>query len=328
MTTAIAIKTPPQDHRTDFEAHLEAIALDIESVQTTSILRIAKLVAEAREMFLYNRDEGGFTGWIEQRLNMSQRTAYNLLDVHEQFGDQSLQLLQTLPRKVLYLIARESTPEEARNEVIERAENGEHFTEAQVKEIVDEAVRKALEEQLKSAREEADRREEKVRAEYADLATPEAIQTEVDKATAPLKKAIAAYERKIAKLQKQQVRDRIERERRQKEEQDKTAAAARAAPSPEQSASERKAGFPVTEPNAAPPRSFVDKVNALCTEANQLSSVEWGSINGEAIGKALGKIKVGLDHLRKIIQHVEDQGLLPLSFPAPASTDADPGGDQ
>ncbi len=328
MTTAITIKTPPQDHGTDFEARLEAIALDIESVQTTSILRIAKLVAEAREMFLYNRDEGGFTGWIEQRLNMSQRTAYNLLDVHKQFGGQSLQLLQTLPRKILYLIARESTPEEARKEVIERAENGEHFTEAQVKKIVDEAVRKAVEEQLKSARQEADRREEKVRAEYAGLATPEAIEAEVDKATAPLNEAIEAYERKIAKLQKQQERDRIEREQRQKEEQDKTAAAAQAATSPEQSAAERKAEFPETEPNAAPPRSFVDKVNALYTEANQLSTAEWRSIDGKAISKALGKIKVGLDHLRKIIQHVEDQGLLPLASAAPASTDADLGGDQ
>jgi hypothetical protein len=328
MTTAIAIKTPPQDNGTGFEARLEAIAIEIECVQTTAILRVAKLVEEAREMFLYNRDEGGFTGWIEQRLNMSQRTAYNLLDVHKQFGDQSLQLLQTLPRKILYLIARESTPEEARREVIERAENGEHFTEAQVKEIVDEAVRKAVEERLKSAREEADRREEKVRAEYDGLATPEAIQAQVDNATAPLRKTIEAYERKIAKLQKQEERDRIEREQRQKEEQDKTAAAAsQSAPSLEQPAAERKAGFPETELNAAPPRSFVDKVNALYTEANQLSTVEWGS-NRKAISKALGKIKVGLDHLRKIIQHVEDQGVLPFSFPARAPTDADRGGDQ
>ena len=328
MTTAIAIKTPPQDNGTGFGARLEAIAIEIECVQTTAILRVAKLVAEAREIFLYNRDEGGFTGWIERRLNMSQRTAYNLLDVHKQFGDQSLQLLQTLPRKILYLIARESTPEEARREVIERAENGEHFTEAQVKEIVDEAVQKAIEEQLKSAREEADRREEKVRAEYAGLATTEAIQAQVDNSTAPLRKTIEAYERKIAKLQKQEERDRIEREQRQKEEQDKTAASAQAAPSPEQSAAKRKAGFPETEPNAAVLRSFLNKVNAVDLEANQLSTFGWGSTNGRAISKALGKIKVGLDHLRKIIEHVEDQGLLPLSFPAPASTDADPGGDQ
>jgi hypothetical protein len=67
---------------------------------------------------------------------MSRRTAYNLLDVHKRFGDQSVQILHTLPRSVLYLIAPDSVPEAARTEVMERAQNGGKLSHAQVKEII------------------------------------------------------------------------------------------------------------------------------------------------------------------------------------------------
>jgi hypothetical protein len=69
--------------------------------------------AEAHGLFRYRRDEGGFAGWVEKRLKMSRRTAYNLLDVHEKFGGESVQILHTLPRSVLYLLAAPSTPDRA-----------------------------------------------------------------------------------------------------------------------------------------------------------------------------------------------------------------------
>jgi hypothetical protein len=59
---------------------------------------------------MHARDEGGFTGWIEKRLRMSQATAYRLVGVHKQFGGyESVQQLDTLPRLVLYLLAAPST---------------------------------------------------------------------------------------------------------------------------------------------------------------------------------------------------------------------------
>jgi hypothetical protein len=127
---------PPVPNETEFEARLEAIATDIELLQATAVLRVAERLAEAHGLFLYRRHVGGFTGWVEQRLSMSERTAYNLLDVHKQFGGQSLQQLQRLPRNVLYLIARGSTSPEARAEVIERAGAGEEMTYAKAKAIV------------------------------------------------------------------------------------------------------------------------------------------------------------------------------------------------
>jgi hypothetical protein len=75
--------------------------------------------ARARKLFLYKRDEGGFEGWVESRLRYSRTTAYNLLTVHERFGE-SVQSLDTLPRSVLYLLARPSTPDEVRQEAGER----------------------------------------------------------------------------------------------------------------------------------------------------------------------------------------------------------------
>jgi hypothetical protein len=61
--------------------------------------------------------------------------------VHEVFGSNPHHVADLmLPTKGLYLLAAPSTPEPARTEVIQRAEAGEHFTHAQVKEIVDKAV--------------------------------------------------------------------------------------------------------------------------------------------------------------------------------------------
>jgi hypothetical protein len=65
---------------------------------------------------------------VEKRLTMSERTAYCLLDVHKQLsGLESVSGWDTLPREVLYLLARESTPAEVREEAIERAEAGERL---------------------------------------------------------------------------------------------------------------------------------------------------------------------------------------------------------
>jgi hypothetical protein len=133
-------KTPDEQER---ESRLEAIAAGIESVLGTAIMRVAALVAEAHEIHRYQHGDGGFEGWVERRLKMSRRTAYNLLDVHKRFGHQSVQILHTLPRSVLYLIAPDSVPEAACTEVMERTQNGEKLSHAQVKEIITGRKRKS-----------------------------------------------------------------------------------------------------------------------------------------------------------------------------------------
>jgi hypothetical protein len=128
--------SPKASAEQERETRLETIAAEIESALGTAILRVAALVAEAHELHRYQHGDGGFEGWVERRLKMSRRTAYNLLDVHKRFGHQSVQNLHTLPRSVLYLIAPDSVPEAARTEVMERAQNGEKLSQARVKEII------------------------------------------------------------------------------------------------------------------------------------------------------------------------------------------------
>src|SRR6516225_6406480 len=113
---------------------LEAIAKDIETLTATATLQIGAKLAEAREIFRYRRDEGGFAGWVETRLGCSRHTAYNLLHVHEQFGGQEVsKCLDTLGRSVLFLISAPSTPTETRDAILERAQNGESISVADVK---------------------------------------------------------------------------------------------------------------------------------------------------------------------------------------------------
>src|SRR4029077_17816456 len=118
---------------------LEAIARDIETLQRSALMQISKKLAEAREIFRYRRDDGGFGGWVESRLNYSRQTAYNLLHLLERFGEESVQLFDTLAPTVLYALAAPSTPQEVRRQVIEHVESGEKVTVKQVKQQIADA---------------------------------------------------------------------------------------------------------------------------------------------------------------------------------------------
>jgi hypothetical protein len=121
-------------------ATLEAIAKCIETLTATAALQVGAELAKARDIFRYCRDEGGFAGWVETRLHYSRHTAYNLIHVHEQFGGQKVsKCLDTLGRSVLFLIGTPSTPPEARDAVLDRAQNGESVSVAETKKIIDTA---------------------------------------------------------------------------------------------------------------------------------------------------------------------------------------------
>jgi hypothetical protein len=118
-----------------------------------------------------------------------------------------------IPVSGLYLLAAPSTPEAARDEVVERAEAGERMTAAQIKEAVDKAVNAEIELQLKALRAEAFQREAELRAEYEGAGQAK-IDKAVTKATAPLQKKIEKYEDKLAKIAEREAA-RAEREAKQ-----------------------------------------------------------------------------------------------------------------
>jgi hypothetical protein len=119
---------------------LELIAQDIERLQTTAVLHIAAHAAKAHELFRYNRDEGGYAGWMKDRLGHSRSSAYRLLDVHKRFGGgESVPMLGTLPPSALYLLAAPATPPKAVDQVAARIEAGERMSCATVAEVIAKA---------------------------------------------------------------------------------------------------------------------------------------------------------------------------------------------
>lgn len=150
---------------------LDAIARAIAETQNQGAIRVGELLHEARELFRYKRDEGGFAGWVDQRLCISRPTAYNLISVFERFGrgENVSNSLDTLPASVLYAIAAPKTPEAVRQEVIERAERGENVTTWDVKELKQAAEEASLpprkQAKLKASREAERLASEKQQAE-------------------------------------------------------------------------------------------------------------------------------------------------------------------
>jgi Protein of unknown function (DUF3102) len=174
------------------------------------------------------KEERRWLAWIESEFQWSRNTAENLINVHAMLRDKVSNFDSlNLPISSLYLLAAPSTPPGAHTEVIERAEAGEHLNHAQVKEIVNKTVaearaaeRPAVEAQMAQLRQDADRREAAVRAEYAGklFIEPEQLQAEVDKVVQPLRKQIAEYQTKLEKIAKAE-QDRIDRDREERSKQ-------------------------------------------------------------------------------------------------------------
>ena len=135
--TPVALNTPRVKQERDVsDDRLEAIAEEIEATQKIAIWHVGEQLAEAHGIFRYRRDEGGFGGWVEARLRLARSTAYDLLHVHERFGDDVSERLDTFAPSVLYLLAAPSTPDAACEEVFSRAEAGEQLSVTAVKNII------------------------------------------------------------------------------------------------------------------------------------------------------------------------------------------------
>jgi hypothetical protein len=122
----------------EFADQLETLAREIERLERDAIIQIAAQVAKGHELFLHHRDEGGFRGWVEDRLQYSRAHAYRLLNVNK-IVSQGWDTFGTLPVSAIYLLAAPSTPDEVRNQVAERVKAGEKLTCAKVTEAIAQA---------------------------------------------------------------------------------------------------------------------------------------------------------------------------------------------
>lgn len=80
---------------------------------------------------------GQFGAWLAAEFDMSERMAQNFMRVADCFKSANFADLSIAP-SALYLLAAPSTPDEAREEAIERAEQGEVVSHAMAQEIVEE----------------------------------------------------------------------------------------------------------------------------------------------------------------------------------------------
>lgn len=94
---------------------------------------------------------GNWLPWLEAEFGMSQSSADRFIHVATRFGDK-LPTVGNLAPSVVYLLAQNNTPEEVREQIIERAEKGEDVTVDEVKKLKDEV--KAEKEKTAAARSE------------------------------------------------------------------------------------------------------------------------------------------------------------------------------
>jgi hypothetical protein len=139
MLRVVPVHPPVDDGR------LDQIAREIAETQNQGAIHIGELLHEAREIYRYKRDDEGFLAWIDQRLSMSRRTVYRLVNVYEKLGRENVcQQWQTLPVQVLYEISAPKVPDAVRHEVIARAERGEIITPSVVKQLRQDAEEEKL----------------------------------------------------------------------------------------------------------------------------------------------------------------------------------------
>lgn len=127
---------------------LEQRALRIKMIMARDVVEVGGELTGAREEFRHNK-QGGFETWVKNRTGLSLATAYNCLDVHEQFGNLVNFTKLDIARSAQYLLAAKSTPPSAREEALHRAEAGEKITTKLAKEII-EAQQRAEEAEQKA----------------------------------------------------------------------------------------------------------------------------------------------------------------------------------
>lgn len=82
---------------------------------------------------------GQFEVWLKAEFGWSQRTAYNFINVYEAFGTIAKFAEIDIAASALYLLAAPSTPQNYRDQFVERARAGEKITYKNVRKAIKEA---------------------------------------------------------------------------------------------------------------------------------------------------------------------------------------------
>ena len=103
--------------------------------------RASEAIIQAGEHLIAMKDmlnHGQWRDWLGAEFAMSPDTAENMMNVARKFGNQENRNFRFLNTSVLYLLAKPSTPESAREAVVEQAANGHKVTVADAKAVISE----------------------------------------------------------------------------------------------------------------------------------------------------------------------------------------------
>jgi Protein of unknown function (DUF3102) len=125
---------PKQQDEIDLEREAKAIRGLVKQFNR-NVIEIGRHLTIARDHIRANR-HGDWGPWLEREFEWTDRTALNFIHAYqlslkcEKFSDLKIEV------SAVYLIARPSTSEEVRNEMLARAENGEKITHKSVVESI------------------------------------------------------------------------------------------------------------------------------------------------------------------------------------------------
>jgi hypothetical protein len=96
------------------------------------VIEIGRLLTECKRIC----GHGNWLPWLDREFGWTDDTALNFMRVYELSKSRNFRDL-SLPLSALYLLAAPSTPQEARDEIIERAQAGETIPVAEAKRIIE-----------------------------------------------------------------------------------------------------------------------------------------------------------------------------------------------
>ena len=143
---------------------VRAVAERIHERTTVAVIENGRDLLAVREM---PEMKGRFVAWLKAEFNLSEGTAYNMMQAAENLGDRFVTITNIGP-SALYALAAPSTPEEVRQEIESRAAAGEKITVAEVERL----KREARAAQEAAARLEAERSD--LLARVTDATSPRA----------------------------------------------------------------------------------------------------------------------------------------------------------
>jgi predicted nucleic acid-binding Zn-ribbon protein len=124
--------------------HLTRQAKSVLKRTAQDIIELSQICHEYHQEFGYQE----YIGWIKDDLGISKSFGCNLLNVFDRFGVSPNFGLTEIQPSVLLLISEPSTPENAIQEVLEKASNGEQVKVAEAKEIIEKNKKIAEQDKL------------------------------------------------------------------------------------------------------------------------------------------------------------------------------------